>query len=300
MTFFIRIYILLGFLKKKIKKEGFKIGRFLYAVFDGFYSKLDYYFNGNNSHRLCLINIPVYLLEPHQNIINYHFLYCGGNKRKASDLSTDKEEVSISRISQDNKRLKSELERENPQVDNYKERLGKLNQKLAENEQELRGISKELKEVHQTGIIDDNLPEGQKHKNNAMQTIKEKYPAFFDDESGNDTDRESLDQVKEYLQSELTSLQKTQHNLSTDTRKYQSILAWYNNNSKGGGSGSASGSGGGTSSDSGSGSGSSGQEGGSGDPGSSGPTFSVGFKLLLLYISSIFEYISTNIDKFFG
>lgn len=246
--------------------------------------------------------MPVSLLVPNQIIIDYHFLYCGENKRKASDLSTEEEEVYSSRLSQGNKRLKpAELERVNPQVENTQERLRKLNINLAQNEQEQRDKSKEIKEVRQTSIIDDNLPEGQKHKNNAMQEIKEKYPTFFDKDSGNLTDREGLDQVKEYLLEDLTSLQKTHDKLSTDTRKYQSILDWYNNNSKGGGSGSASASGfgGGTSSDSGS--GSSGQAGGSGDPGSSsGSTFIVWLNWLLLYVSSFFDYIATNLDKFIG
>lgn len=141
-------------------------------------------------------------------------------------MSTEEGEISSSRLSQGNKRLKpAELERVNPQVEDTQERLRKLNKNLADNEQEQRDKSKEIKEVGQTSVIDDNLPEDQKHKNNAMQVIKEKFPTFFDEDSGNPTDREGLDQVKEYLQDELSSLQKTHNKLSTETRKYQSILA---------------------------------------------------------------------------
>lgn len=58
-----------------------------------------------------------------------------------------------------------------------------------------------------------------------MREMKEKYPEFFDKDSGNQTDREGLDQVKEYLQEDLTSLQKTHMNLSAETRYNQSLLA---------------------------------------------------------------------------
>jgi hypothetical protein len=65
--------------------------------------------------------------------------------------------------------------------------------------QELDSVKKDLKDVRQTITIDDHLSEDQKQKNMALQEIKRKYPTFFfffDEDSGNATDREGLDQVK--------------------------------------------------------------------------------------------------------
>jgi len=95
---------------------------------------------------------------------------------------------------------------------------------MNETAQELDSVKKDLKDVRQTITIDDHLSEDQKQKNTALQEIKRKYPTFFDEDSGNATDREGLDQLKEYLEEDLDSLQKKYSSLSTQNRKYQSML----------------------------------------------------------------------------
>lgn len=177
-----------------------------------------------------------------------HIVYCTGGsegkgKRKAStevDEGTNKKMVPEGGIAEVSANSNKNL--------NLK-KLEVVNERMNETAQELQSVKKDLKDVRHTVNIDDHLVEDQKDKNNAMQEIKKKYPVFFDEDSGNSTDREGLDQVKNYLEEDLVSLQKKHDFLATQSKKYQAILDWYNNNNgKGSGSGSSSDLGGGTSS----------------------------------------------------
>lgn len=148
----------------------------------------------------------------------------GKNKRKASiedneSGGANKNFVPGGGIAEVNANTNSNSN-QNHSLKKLQEVKGQMNDTV----KELDSVKKDLKDVRQTINIDDHLSEDQKQKNNALQEIKQKYPTFFDEDSGNATDREGLDQVKEYLEEDLASLQKKHSSLSIQSRKYQSIL----------------------------------------------------------------------------
>lgn len=68
----------------------------------------------------------------------------------------------------------------------------------------VENIKNELKEVYDAIKLDKLLPVDKKQKNRHLSDIKENYPSFFDEDSGN-TDKEGLQQVREFLSDELKS-----------------------------------------------------------------------------------------------
>jgi len=54
-----------------------------------------------------------------------------------------------------------------------------------------------------------------KDKSKILNSLKEEYPTFFDEESGNETDKEGLKQVQDYIQEEIDNSEK----LLDDIRK---------------------------------------------------------------------------------
>jgi len=84
----------------------------------------------------------------------------------------------------------------------------------------------DLKDVRQTVVADDQLSLDQwVVKKMAILDIKKKYPLFFDEDSGNATDKEGLDQVIDYLSEEEKSLNKKVTSLNSQIVKYESILS---------------------------------------------------------------------------
>lgn len=98
-------------------------------------------------------------------------LYVSGKKRERSDESEEEVEHSS----------------------NNKEK-----QKL---EKELGGYEQEFKDIKRALQLDKNLPDSQKKFNGEAKQLKEDYPSFFDEDSENTT-KEGLEQLKEYLEGE--------------------------------------------------------------------------------------------------
>lgn len=246
--------------------------------------------------------IPVYAYLNLRSTLSENIVYCGGGSESGSE-GKGKRNASIENDDSDNKKLLPKGGIPEVTVDDSRnihlQNLQEVNWEMNKTAEELDSVKKDLKDVRLTITIDNILSQDQKQKNNALQEIKEKYPTFFDEDSGNTTDREGLDQVKQYLQDDFESLQKKHQNLSTKSRNYQSVLDWFNNNGKGGG-GSASGSssggftGGGTSS-----SGPSSEQGSlKNSNNDSGYLESFINKFLMLF-SFFAEIISNNMNNFF-
>jgi len=111
-------------------------------------------------------------------IISNYIFYVSGKKR---ERSVEKEEADNS----DNKDKKAKLEKE-----------------LIDYVQDLNDIDKAL-------YLDQKLPDSQKEFNAEARNLKKDYPTFFDEDSENTT-KEGLEQLMEYLKGE-ASLAKKEH-----------------------------------------------------------------------------------------
>lgn len=248
--------------------------------------------------------IPVYAYYNLPPSLAKNIVYCGGGSKSGSGSEgKGKRKSSIEDDESDNKKSLPEGGIDEVAADHARnlnlQNLQKVKWEMHKTAQELDSVKKDLKDVRQTITIDNILSEDQKQKNNALREIKEKYPTFFDEDSGNTTDREGLDQVKEYLQDDFETLERKHQNLSTKSRNYQSILDWFNNNGKGGG-GSASGSssggftGGGTSS-----SGPSSEQGSMKNSNNDSSYLESFLNKFLILFSFFAEIISNNLDNLF-
>lgn len=299
MTFFVRVYILLGFLIKLyiIKGIAYNIklwfNAICFIIYNIFNNLLYLFLSPSLGLSLC----GYYHLDHNyadsvlpQGLGNL-VLCTGGSEGKGKRKASFEDDESA------NKRFKPEggiAGVSTEDSDKIKKKLREVNEQMNETAQELSSVSKDLNDVRHTINIDDRLGEDQKHKNNAMQEMKKKYSSFFDEDSGNATDREGLDQVKDFLEQDLNGLSTRHKSLFSLSNKLKSKLFNSSDNDGKGGSGSASGFGGGTSSDS----GSSGQ-GGSGDGGSSSNSTSY-IDIILIYIFFFVDAISTNLDIIFS
>lgn len=249
--------------------------------------------------------IPVYTCPNLPPAFAENILYCGsgsGGESGSGSGGKGKRKASIEDDENSNKKLIPEGGIPRVSADQAKDmnlkKLHEVTKELNETNEEFDSVQRDLKEVRQTITIDNSLSEDQKQKNNAMPGIKEKYPTFFDEDSGNTTDREGLNQVTEYLEDDLESLRKKRQNLMTKSRNYQSIIDWFNNNGKGGGSASGSSSGGfaggGTSS-----SGPSPEQGNFKNSNNDNGYLETFTNKFLIFFSFFAEAISNNMDNFF-
>jgi hypothetical protein len=76
-----------------------------------------------------------------------------------------------------------------------------------------------LKELKLAERLDDKLPEGAKHNNSHLKQLQEEYPTFFDEDSGNSSTKESLDDVKKYVMGEKASLKSELSQINSDIQK---------------------------------------------------------------------------------
>lgn len=83
-----------------------------------------------------------------------------------------------------------------------KDKKEKLEKELTDFEQDLNDIEKAL-------YLDKKLPDSQKEFNAEARNLKKDYPTFFDEDSENTT-KEGLEQLMEYLKGE-ASLAKKEH-----------------------------------------------------------------------------------------
>jgi len=73
-----------------------------------------------------------------------------------------------------------------------------------------------LSNIQKAELLDKKLPEQAKHSNRHLNDLKEEFPSYFDEDSGNNTTKESLDDIKEYLKDELKSLNSELDKVSSD------------------------------------------------------------------------------------
>ena len=79
--------------------------------------------------------------------------------------------------------------------------------------------NKTLKEVTLAERLYDKLPEAAKHNNSHLKQLQEEYPTFFDEDSGNSSTKESLDDVKKYIMGEKASLKSELSQINTNIQK---------------------------------------------------------------------------------
>jgi hypothetical protein len=97
-----------------------------------------------------------------------------------------------------------------------KELLSERTNKISEfrdNAAEGRGLVDILKKLHNASKLDEKLSD--KSKNREMDELIRKYPAFFDEESGNNR-KEGIDQLKNYLTEEENACKSKYHNLKKE------------------------------------------------------------------------------------
>jgi GTPase involved in cell partitioning and DNA repair len=81
-------------------------------------------------------------------------------------------------------------------------------------EKELAGYGEDLKDIERSLQLDKNLPDSQKEFNAEAKQLKEDYPSFFDEDSEN-TIKEGLEQLKQYLEGEVNSAKSKNDELNT-------------------------------------------------------------------------------------
>lgn len=75
-----------------------------------------------------------------------------------------------------------------------------------------------MKNINKAIELDKKLPEKAKNANSHLNDLKEEFSSFFNEESGNSTVEESLDEIKEYIKSEQKSLKFELNKLNTDMK----------------------------------------------------------------------------------
>lgn len=93
--------------------------------------------------------------------------------------------------------------------DKYKE-FGQLRKEQSEVLNTINNLDEALKNIRSAKKLDKKLPEAVRDTNRHIIDIKDEYPSYFDEESGN-TVQEGLNQVKSYLMDERQSL-VSEHN----------------------------------------------------------------------------------------
>lgn len=125
-------------------------------------------------------------------IISAYIVYVSGKKRERS--------------------VENEEEADNSGTIDKKEKL----------EKELRDYGQDLKDIEKALLLDKKLPEGQKEFNGDARFLKKDYPTFFDEDSENTT-KEGLEQLKEYLEGEASLANKNYSELTTspETKRFK-------------------------------------------------------------------------------
>ena len=85
----------------------------------------------------------------------------------------------------------------------------------------IKDLDETLKEVRLAERLDQRLPEPAKENNSHLKELKKEYLAFFDEDSGNASTKESLDDIKEYVKGEKASLKAELSQLDNEIQKLQ-------------------------------------------------------------------------------
>lgn len=113
------------------------------------------------------------------------------------------------------KKRERSVEEEEADNSSNKDKKEKLEKELTDYVQDLNDIEKAL-------YLDKKLPESQKEFNAEARNLKKDYPTFFDEDSENTT-KEGLEQLMEYLKEE-AGLAKKEHSeliTSPETKRFK-------------------------------------------------------------------------------
>lgn len=75
-----------------------------------------------------------------------------------------------------------------------------------------------MENINKAIELDKKLPEKARNANSHLNELKEEFSTFFHEESGNSTVEESLDEIKEYINSEQKSLKSELNKLNTNMK----------------------------------------------------------------------------------
>lgn len=102
--------------------------------------------------------------------------------------------------------------------DESEQEVGDSSNKKEKLEKELSGYGKDFNDIEKALQLDKKLPENQKGFNAEAEQLKKDYPSFLDEDSENTT-KEGLEQLKEYLEGEASLAKKNHDDLNTSPEK---------------------------------------------------------------------------------
>lgn len=152
----------------------------------------------NNLFHSWIILIYLNILLKVLNIL-FHIVFIG-NKRSHNDISTDNNISTDNDISTDNEDVDSEDSNSDTTP---------TNEKVSDGDVTPNETINDITDMKHTHKQIERVLKGEEINKEDWDNIKEEYSSFFGEESGNTTDKESLTQIKDYLEGELnTSLNK--------------------------------------------------------------------------------------------
>lgn len=101
-------------------------------------------------------------------------------------------------------------------VSSKREQFSELHKSKSNLEDDIKENQKILSIIQKAEVLDKKLPEQAKQSNSHLNDLKEEFSSYFDDDSGNNTTKESLDDIKEYIKDELESLNSELDKVSSD------------------------------------------------------------------------------------
>lgn len=103
---------------------------------------------------------------------------------------------------------------ESDEISKFKQ-FSKLREEKYEIVEDIRENKATLKIIESAETLDGKLPEIAKDKNRYLVGIKEEFSSYFDEESGNSSIKESLTEIKEYINSEQMALKSKLDNIES-------------------------------------------------------------------------------------
>lgn len=101
-------------------------------------------------------------------------------------------------------------------VSSKREQFSELHESKKNLEEDIMENQKILSNIQKAEVLDKKLPEQAKQSNSHLNDLKEEFSSYFDEDSGNSTTEESLNDIKEYIRDELKSLNSDLDKVSSD------------------------------------------------------------------------------------
>lgn len=101
-------------------------------------------------------------------------------------------------------------------VSSKREQFSELHKSKKNLEDDIKENQKILSNIQKAEVLDKKLPDHAKDSNSHLNDLKEEFSSYFDEDSGNNTTKESLDDIKEYIKDELKSLNSELDKVSSD------------------------------------------------------------------------------------